>query len=99
MRQVCQVARINLFVLLCCSHGKFVYNSRMSTNGPNDETPRTTYPIPAELLEDAFEGDDESERDNEARLSHEWQEEQNSARHEDLYGCDDEGSDCPEWDD
>jgi len=71
----------------------------MSTNASNDETPRTTYPIPAELLEDAFEGDDESERDNEARLSHEWQEEQNSARHEDLYGCDDEGYDCPEWDD
>ena len=92
-------ANINLFVQLCCSHDKFVYNSRMSTNASNDETPRTTYPIPAELIEDAFEGDDESERDNEARLSSEWQEEQNSARHEDRYGCDDEGYDCPEFDD
>ena len=61
----------------------------------NDETPRTTYPIPAEIIEDAFEGEDESEK----HLTLAWQEEQCSARHEYLYGCDDEGYDCPEFDD
>jgi hypothetical protein len=36
----------------------------VSTNASNDETPRTTYPIPAELIEDAFEGDDVTEGDD-----------------------------------
>ena len=37
---------------------------RMSTNAHNDATPRTTYPIPAEMIDDAFEGDDVTEGDD-----------------------------------
>lgn len=97
MRQVCQVARINLFVQLCCSHDKFVYNSRMSTNGPNDETPRTTYPIPAEMIEDAFEGDDVTEGDDsdiDPPFDYSAPEDDS-----DPYADDHKGYDHPEFDD
>ena len=60
-----------------------------------DETPRTTYPIPAEIIEIALEGSD-SDSDSEKHLTLAWQEEQYSARHEQP--CDEEGYDCPDFD-
>ena len=62
----------------------------MAPNTSNEETPRTTNPIPAEIIDG---GDCESEK----HLTLAWQEEQYSARHEQP--CDEEGYDCPEFDD
>jgi hypothetical protein len=73
----------------------------MAPNTSNEETPRTTYPFPQEIIEIA-QGEIEDENDSdesEKHLTLAWQEEQCSARHEYLYGCDDEGYDCPEFDD
>jgi hypothetical protein len=74
----------------------------MDINASNDETPRTTYPFPQEIIEIALgeiedENDSDSESDSEKHLTLAWQEEQYSARHEQP--CDEEGYDCPEFDD
>ena len=69
----------------------------MSTNASNDETPRTTYAIPAEMIDDAFEGDDVTEGDDsdiDPPFDYSTAEDDS-----DPYGDNGRGYDHPEFDD